>query len=76
MTSAIADHPTSRMFYFDNPKEGTYFWKQFLAGVFMVIATTGLDQDMTRYCNTAQTTKKRTAAPSIFDTKKNHAPAL
>ena len=40
MTSAIADHPTSRMFYFDNPKEGTYFWKQFLAGVFMVIATT------------------------------------
>ncbi len=46
MTSAIADHPTSRMFYFDNPKEGTYFWKQFLAGVFMVIATTGLDQDM------------------------------
>lgn len=46
MTSAIADHPTSRMFFFDNPKEGTYFWKQFLAGVFMAIATTGLDQDM------------------------------
>lgn len=46
MTSAIADHPTSRMFFFDNPKEGTYFWKQFLAGVFMAIATNGLDQDM------------------------------
>lgn len=46
LTSAIADHPTSRMFFFDNPKEGTYFWKQFLAGVFMAIATTGLDQDM------------------------------
>ena len=46
LTSAIADHPTSKMFYFDNPKEGTYFWKQFLAGVFMAIATTGLDQDM------------------------------
>lgn len=46
MTSAIADHPTSRIFFFDNPKEGTYFWKQFLAGVFMAIATTGLDQDM------------------------------
>ncbi len=44
--SAIADHPTSRMFFFDNPKEGTYFWKQFLAGVFMAIATNGLDQDM------------------------------
>lgn len=46
MTAAISDHHTSRMFFFDNPKEGTYFWKQFLAGVFMAIATNGLDQDM------------------------------
>ncbi len=46
MVGAISDHPTSRMFFFDNPKEGTYFWKQFLAGVFMAIATNGLDQDM------------------------------
>ncbi len=46
MVDAIAAHESSRMFYFDNPMEGTYFWKQFLAGVFMVIATTGLDQDM------------------------------
>lgn len=46
MVSAISDHPSSRMFFFDNPKEGTYFWKQFLAGVFMAIATNGLDQDM------------------------------
>lgn len=46
MTSAIANHDTSRMFFFDNPMEGTYFWKQFLAGVFMAIATNGLDQDM------------------------------
>lgn len=46
MTKAIADHPTSRVFFFDNPKEATFFWKQFLAGVFMAIATTGLDQDM------------------------------
>lgn len=46
LTSAIGSHESSRMFFFDNPKEGTYFWKQFLAGVFMAIATTGLDQDM------------------------------
>ena len=46
MCRAVADDDTSRMFFFDNPKEGTYFWKQFVAGVFMVIATTGLDQDM------------------------------
>ncbi len=46
LVSAIGDHSSSQMFFFDNPMEGTYFWKQFLAGVFMVIATNGLDQDM------------------------------
>lgn len=46
LTSAISDHSTSRMFFFDDPMKGTYFWKQFLAGVFMAIATNGLDQDM------------------------------
>lgn len=43
---AIANDKNSQLFFFDNPKEGTYFWKQFIAGIFMVIATCGLDQDM------------------------------
>lgn len=38
--------PLTRTFFFDNPKESTYFWKQFLAGIFLVVATTGLDQDL------------------------------
>ena len=46
LCSAVAGDETSRIFFFDNPKEGTYFWKQFIAGIFMVIATTGLDQDL------------------------------
>lgn len=46
LTTAIASHPTSQMFFFDDPKAATYFWKQFLAGVFMAIAINGLDQDM------------------------------
>lgn len=46
MISAVKAHETSQMFFFDDPKAGTYFWKQFLAGVFMAIATNGLDQDM------------------------------
>ncbi len=46
MTGAIRDHESSRIFFFDDPKSGSYFWKQFLAGVFMAIATNGLDQDM------------------------------
>ena len=46
LCSAVAGDDTSRIFFFDNPKEGTYFWKQFIAGIFMVVATTGLDQDL------------------------------
>lgn len=46
MPSAIAAHPTSQVFFFDDFNDGRYFWKQFIAGVFMVIATTGLDQDL------------------------------
>lgn len=46
MVTAIGDHPTSQMFFFDDPMGSSYFWKQFLAGVFLAIATNGLDQDM------------------------------
>lgn len=44
--TAIFTHPTARMWYFDDPMASSYFWKQFIAGVFMAIATNGLDQDM------------------------------
>ena len=46
MCKAVASDESSRIFFFDNPKEGTYFWKQFIGGIFMAIAMTGLDQDM------------------------------
>ena len=36
----------SKTFFFDDPNDGKFFWKQFLAGIFLVIATTGLDQDL------------------------------
>ncbi|MDE6039041.1 MAG: sodium:solute symporter, partial [Paramuribaculum sp.] len=35
--SAIASHASSRVFYFDDPRSGLYFWKQFVAGVFMAV---------------------------------------
>lgn len=35
-----------RIFFFDDISEKQYFWKQFLAGVFTMIATNGLDQDL------------------------------
>ena len=46
MAGAIRDSSYSRIFFFDDVNHPEYFWKQFLAGVFTVIAMTGLDQDM------------------------------
>ena len=46
MVNAVVADKSSQMFFFDDPTDGAYFWKKFLSGVFMVIATTGLDQDM------------------------------
>ncbi len=46
IAGAIGSHHSSKMFFFDDPAAGTYFWKQFVAGIFMAIALNGLDQDM------------------------------
>ena len=43
---AIVDSDYSRIFFGDNPLDRRYFWKQFISGAFLVIAMTGLDQDM------------------------------
>lgn len=68
MVSAVAGDSTSQIFFFNDPKEGTYFWKQFLAGVFMVIATTGLDQDMMQRnlaCKDSKESQKNMIVSSI-----------
>ncbi|MBQ8367167.1 MAG: sodium:solute symporter [Alistipes sp.] len=44
--ASIRDSRYAEVFFFDNPLDGRYFWKQFLAGIFLVVAMTGLDQDM------------------------------
>ncbi|MEG1562673.1 MAG: sodium:solute symporter [Bacteroides sp.] len=46
MVTTIADSDLSRLFFFDDVNDKRYFFKQFLAGVFTMIAMTGLDQDM------------------------------
>ncbi|MDL2299410.1 sodium:solute symporter [Bacteroides sp. OttesenSCG-928-E20] len=45
MMGTIADSDLSRMFFFDDVNDKRFFFKQFLAGMFTMIATTGLDQD-------------------------------
>ena len=46
LVRTVSDSPLSRTWFFDNPLDKRYFWKQFLAGAFTVVAMTGLDQDM------------------------------
>lgn len=46
LVSAIGGSKYARVFFFDDINDKQYFWKQFLAGVFTMIATNGLDQDM------------------------------
>ena len=53
-------------------------WKEY-SQIRATVSTTFMAKGMprasnTKFCNTTHTTKKRTDAPSIFDTKKNHAP--
>ena len=46
LVSTISDSDFSKTFFFDDVNDKRYFFKQFLAGVFTVIAMNGLDQDM------------------------------
>lgn len=46
MSREVARSPMSRIFFFDDPASGRYFWKMFFAGIVLLIAMTGLDQDM------------------------------
>lgn len=42
----IDQSPLSKTFFFDDWRDGKFFWKQFLSGAFITIVMTGLDQDM------------------------------
>ena len=60
--SYVSENKLSKMFFFDNIQAGNYFWKQFLAGVFIAIGMTGLDQDMMQ---------KNLTCKSLKDAQKN-----
>ncbi len=45
LISTVRDSAYSQTFFWD-PTKGSYFWKQFLGGIFLAIAMTGLDQNM------------------------------
>jgi len=58
----VADNTLSKTFFFDDVNAGSYFWKRFLAGAFIAIVMTGLDQDMMQ---------KNLTCRSLKDAQKN-----
>lgn len=46
LSREISASPLSRIWFFDDPASGRYFWKMFFAGIVLLVAMTGLDQDM------------------------------
>lgn len=65
----VTGHESFRIFYFDNPSKSVYFWKQFIAGIFMAIAINGLDQDMMQRhlaCRDSQSSQKNMITSGIM----------
>lgn len=60
--SVVAEHESSRIFFFDDFRSSTHFVKQFLGGMFITIVMTGLDQDMMQ---------KNLSCRSLRDASKN-----
>lgn len=62
MCRMVAGSEESRVFFFDDPSSERYFWKMFAAGVVLLIAMTGLDQDMMQ---------RNMSCPTVRDAQKN-----
>ena len=71
VVASIRGSEMSRIFWFDDVKHPQYFWKQFLGGLFTVIATTGLDQDMMQRalsCKDHRDSQKNLLVSTVFPT--------
>lgn len=62
ITSFISNSEMSQIFFWDDWKSGEHFVKQFMAGAFIAIVMTGLDQDMMQ---------KNLTCRSLKDAQKN-----
>lgn len=69
MITTISNSDLSRMFFLDDVNDKRYFFKQFLAGIFTVIAMNGLDQDMMQRnlsCKNFKDSQKNMITSGIF----------
>ncbi len=71
MVATVKSSENSRIFFFDDINDRRYFFKQFLAGIFSVIAMTGLDQDMMQRslaCKNYSDSQKNMVVSAILQT--------
>ena len=71
MVAMVKESDKSRIFFFDDINDRRYFFKQFLAGLFSVIAMTGLDQDMMQRslaCKNYRDSQKNLVVSSVLQT--------
>ena len=71
MVATVKGSENSRIFFFDDINDRRYFFKQFLAGLFSVIAMTGLDQDMMQRslaCKNYKDSQKNLVVSTILQT--------
>ncbi len=69
VADAVSGHATSKAFHFSDPMSGQWFWKQFIAGIFLAIATNGLDQDMMQRhlsCADSRSSRKNMIVSSVM----------
>ena len=63
------DTSMMRVFYFDDVNHPEFFWKQLLGGLFTVVASTGLDQDLmqrTLACKNVRDSQKNLIVSSLL----------
>ena len=71
MVSTVRESDYSKTFFFGDINDRKFFFKQFLAGVFSVIAMTGLDQDMMQRslsCKNYRDSQKNLVVSTILQT--------
>ena len=69
LIKAVKESDLSRTFFFDDMNDRRYFFKQFLGGVFTMIAMTGLDQDFMQRnlsCKNAWDSQKNIMTSSLM----------
>lgn len=62
ITAELGNMGLTKTFFMDNWQAGSNFWKQFIGGIVVAIAMTGLDQDMMQ---------KNLTCPNIKEAQKN-----